>query len=86
VQPQAQPSNYGQAVPQALPQQQQQYGAVSQTPPVQTTPLRVEMPQQQQQQQESGLWSTLKEIFAPPTTVTPNPRKMFEGKKSRFED
>jgi hypothetical protein len=42
-------------------------------PPGQATPLMVQ--QQQQQEEGGGFWSTLKEIFLPPTT-SPNARPM----------
>jgi hypothetical protein len=43
------------------------------------------MPQQQQQQasEGGGLWSTLKDIFAPAQNAGPNPRAMFERNRSR---
>ncbi len=60
-----------------------------QAPPGQSTPLHVQGQQQQQAESGGGLWSTLKEIFASPTTaVGPNQqRSMFEGRnKSRYSD
>ena len=60
-----------------------------QAPPGQATPLRVQGQQQQQADSGSGFWSTLKEIFASPTTVGPaqNPRSMFDGRgKGRYSD
>jgi hypothetical protein len=55
-----------------------------QAPPGQATPLQV---QQQQAESGGGFWSTLKEIFAPPTTTGgPAPRSMFDKDKSRYQD
>jgi len=62
--------------------------APSAYPPGQATPLQIQ-PQQQAAQQESssGLWSTLKEIFSPPTTgPVPNQRSMWENKNQRGID
>jgi hypothetical protein len=70
------------------PQQPQyQYGAAGQppvgmpagqtfspSPPGQATPLTVQ--QQPQQEEGGGFWSTLKEIFLPPTSSPPNARPM----------
>jgi len=42
----------------------------------QVTPLQVQQPQAQ----GGGLWSTLKEIFAPPPGSSPNPRGLMEDK------
>jgi len=92
-QPQAQP--YGQQP--AAPGYGQQYPAAagtpgvasapqqivpSQTRPGQATPLQI-MPQQQQQAEGGGLWSTLKDIFAPPQNAGPNPRAMFDKNRSK---
>ncbi len=74
---------------QAAQQPQYQYGpgqppvgmpagqSFSSSPPGQATPLMVQ--QQPQQEESGGFWSTLKEIFLPPTT-SPNARPMDNKK------
>ncbi len=65
----------------------QQQAVPSQTRPTQATPIQI-VPQQQQQQQGegSGLWSTLKEIFAPQQSVGANPRAMFDRNRSKTDE
>ncbi|MFH0959366.1 MAG: hypothetical protein V1897_11750, partial [Pseudomonadota bacterium] len=43
--------------------------APSAYPPGQSTPIQIQPQQQAQQESSGGLWSTLKEIFSPPTTA-----------------
>ncbi len=91
AQPQPQPYGQQPPAPQYPPQgvaqqPQYQYGVsqppvgvpagqtFSPSPPGQATPLTVQ--QQPQQEEGGGFWSTLKEIFLPPTTSVPNPRPM----------
>jgi hypothetical protein len=55
------------------------------SPGGQATPLQVQP--QQQAESSGGFWSTLKEIFSPPTTTSgPPQRSMFERNKSRWGD
>jgi hypothetical protein len=48
-------------------------------PPGQATPLHVQG--QGQQQTGGGFWSTLKEIFLPPSGTSPSPRAMFDKRQ-----
>lgn len=78
----AQPAPYQQGYPtppqsvgmQEAPQQ----GGFASTPQAagQVTPLQIQQPQSQ----GGGLWSTLKEIFAPPTTGGPPARSLIEDR------
>ena len=94
AQPQTVPAGaYPQGYPSAAPQQQGYPQAANPgltvTPPGSATPLRIQSQQEQQQQQQEsgGFWSTLKEIFSPPTTAPiPNQRSMFDNKKSAMDD
>lgn len=92
AQPQTVPAGaYPQGYQSAPPQQAYPQAAnpgLTVTPPGSATPLRIQSQQEQQQQQESGgFWSTLKEIFSPPTTAPiPNQRSMFDNKKSAMDD
>ena len=61
--------------------------APSAYPPGQSTPIQIQPQQQAQQESSGGLWSTLKEIFSPPTTgPVANQRSMWENKKGRGMD
>lgn len=61
--------------------------APSALPPGQATPLQIQPQGQQEQESAGGLWSTLKEIFSPPTTgPVPNQRSMWENKRSKGID
>ncbi len=92
AQPQTVPAGaYPQGYPSAAPQQGYPQAAnpgLTVTPPGSATLLRIQSQQEQQQQQESGgFWSTLKEIFSPPTTAPiPNQRSMFDNKKSAMDE
>ena len=58
--------------------------APSAYPPGQSTPIQIQPQQQAQQESSGGLWSTLKEIFSPPTTgPVANQRSMWENKNGR---
>lgn len=85
-------ANYG--APQAYGQQGYQASpgintgatqmAPSAYPPGQATPIQIQPQQQAQQESSGGIWSTLKEIFSPPTTApVANQRGMWENKKTR---
>lgn len=51
----------------------------SQAPPTQATPLYAQE-QPQQQQESGGIWSTIKSIFGPPTTMSS--RGMFDNRSN----
>lgn len=89
AQPQTVPAGaYPQGYQSAPPQQAYPQAAdpgLTVTPPGSATPLRIQA--QQEQQESGGFWSTLKEIFSPPTTAPiPNQRSMFDNKKSAMDD
>lgn len=92
AQPQSMPTSAYPPGYSAPPQQQgypQAAGApgLTVTPPGTATPLRIQSQQEQQQQETGGLWSTLKEIFSPPTTAPiPNQRSMFDAKNKGSMD
>jgi hypothetical protein len=65
------------------PQQVTQQGyPVAQAPPSQATPLQIQQPQQQSS--SGGIWSTLKEIFLPPTNAAANQRRLLDKNRNRL--
>jgi hypothetical protein len=72
----AQPQQYPQPAQPQYPRQVTPQGyPVAQAPPAQVTPLQI---RPKQQASRGGLWSTLKDIFLPPTNAAVNQRRLLD--------